>query len=152
MTARTFTATVLQARVNATGIPVPDEVVEALGGGRRAAVVVTVQGYTYRSTFGTMDGRTMLPLSAEHREASGVSGGDEVKVTLDVDTAPREVEVPDDLRAALDADPEASAFFDTLPPSGRKVFTLSVTSAKTPETRERRVATAVTKLHDHQRR
>ncbi|MFY0407869.1 YdeI/OmpD-associated family protein [Solicola sp. PLA-1-18] len=152
MSAQSFTATVLVAGKSATGIPVPDDVVEALGAGRRAAVVVTVQGYTYRTTFGTMDGRTMLSLSAEHRAASGISGGDEVEVRLEVDTAPREVEVPDDLRAALDADPQAAAFFASLTPSGQKVFTVSVTSAKKPETRQKRVETAVAKLHDHQKR
>ncbi len=101
-----FHARILQSGPNTTGIEVPDEVVEAVGSGRRPAVRVTVNGYTYRSTVAVMGGRSMVSLSAEHRSRAGVAGGDEVDVDLALDTAPREVTVPPDLAAALDAEQE----------------------------------------------
>ncbi|GAB3591130.1 hypothetical protein GCM10027446_08080 [Angustibacter peucedani] len=132
----------------ATGIPLPDAEVEALGGGRKPAVTVTVNGYSYRTTVASRDGVYLVPLSAENRSAAGVAAGDEVEVSLALDTAPRELEVPDDLQAALDAEPAARAFFDGLSYSKRQWFVLSVTGAKTAETRERRVTKALELLRD----
>ena len=94
----TFKTTVLQVQdMNATGIVVPQAVVEKLGTAKRPKVRVTLNGYTYRSTVAVMGGQFMLPLAAEHRVKAGVAGGDKVTVTLELDTAPREVEVPKDL-------------------------------------------------------
>jgi hypothetical protein len=90
-----FRTTILQSGKTATGIEVPDEVMEALGSGKRPAVTVTVNGYSYRSTVATVGGRSMVGLSAEHRAGAGVAGGDEVEVDVELDTAPREVAVPD---------------------------------------------------------
>src|SRR4029450_8602831 len=98
-----FRTTILQSGKTATGIEVPDEVMEALGSGKRPAVTVTVNGYSYRRTGAAVAGRSMVGLSAEHRAGAGVAGGDEVEVDLELDTAPREVAVPDELAAALDA-------------------------------------------------
>ncbi|QXC61403.1 YdeI/OmpD-associated family protein [Aquihabitans sp. G128] len=138
-----FRTTIELGGKTATGIPVPDDVVAALGGGKRAAVSVTVNGFTYTSTLGVMGGRSLVPLSAERRTAAGVAAGDEVEVDLVLDAAPREIEVPPDLAAALDADPAVRAAFDGLAPSRRKEWVRSVTEAKQPETRERRIAKAV---------
>jgi hypothetical protein len=134
---------------NATGIHVPVEAVEALGGGRRPAVVATVNGYTYRSTvMGYDPADPLLPFTSEHRAASGLVAGDEIDVELELDTAPREVAVPADLAAALDADPVAKAFFDGLSFSNKRVHTLSVEGAKTPETRARRVEKSIALLRE----
>lgn len=130
----------------ATGIPVPDAVMAALAAGKRPAVRVTVNGYTYRSTVGTVDGRPMIGLSAEHRAGAGVAGGDGVEVELELDTAPREVNVPDDFAAALDAEPAARDTFDGLSYSNRSYHVLSLEGAKTEETRQRRIAKAVEAL------
>ena len=141
-----FTTTVLQARVNATGLPVPPEVIEALGSGGRPAVVVTIDGgYTYRSTVGVMGGQALVPLSAEHRTASGIVAGQTVTVSLEVDTLPRTVDVPDDLDQALTA-AGVRAAFDTLSASRQRALVDPVTQAKAPETRARRVAKAVESL------
>ncbi len=142
----TFRATVEQSGKTATGIEVPAEVVAALDAGKRPAVTVTIGNYTYRSTLGAMGGRSMIPLSAEHRSAAGVAAGDEVEVTLEVDTAPREVEVPADLATALDAVPAARAAFDALSYSAKRRIVLPVGDAKTAETRARRIAKAVSDL------
>ncbi|NJP93700.1 DUF1905 domain-containing protein [Nonomuraea sp. FMUSA5-5] len=130
----------------ATGFEIPAETVEALGGGRRPAVNVTINDHTYRSTVATMDGRFMVPLSAENRQGSGVAAGDEVEVEVTLDTAPREVTVPGDLAAALDAAPEAKRFFESLSYSRKRWHVLNVEGAKKPETRRRRVADTVARL------
>lgn len=128
-----------------TGIPVPPEVLEALGGGKRPAVVVVVNGYRYTSTVGAMGGQALIPFSSERRTDSGIAGGDELEVSLQLDAAPREAPVPDDLAAAL-AEAGVRPAFDALAPSRRKAHVVSVESAKAPETRARRVAAAVDSL------
>jgi hypothetical protein len=138
-----FRTTILQGGKTATGIQVPDEVVEALGAGRRPAVRVTINGFTYRSTVAVVGGRYMVGVSAENRAGAGVAGGDEVDVDMELDTAPREVAVPADLAAALDAEPAARRTFDGLSYSNRSWHVLQVTGAKTEETRQRRIAKSV---------
>lgn len=128
---------------SATGFAVPDEVVDVLGGGKHPKVVVTVNGYAYRTSISRMGGRYLVPVSAERRAAAGVRAGDRLDVTLALDTAPREVEVPDDLGAALAAEPAAEAFFHTLSPSAKSWHVLQVTGAKKPETRANRVRRSV---------
>ena len=141
-----FRTTIVQSGKNTTGIQVPDEVVEALGSGKRPAVTVTVNGYSYRSTVASMGGVFMVSLSAEHRAGAGVGGGDEVEVDLELDSAPREVTVPPELVAALDAEPAARATFDGLSYSNKSWHILQVTGAKTEETRQRRIARSVEAL------
>ena len=143
-----FRSTVELGGRTATGIPVPDEVVEALGGGRRPAVRVTIGGHTYRSSVAARGGRFLLPLSAENRQGAGVAAGDEVEVELELDTQPREVTVPADLAVALDDDPEARRVFDGLPYSHRLRWVLSVEDAKTEQTRQRRIAKTVAGLRE----
>lgn len=144
----TFTTTIQKAEgLNATGIRVPPEVIAALGTGKKPKVKVTLKGYTYRSTVAAYSGDVyMLPLNQEHRAAAGVEAGDEVEVTLELDTEPRTVEVPDDLAAALAAKPGALAAFEALSYTMRKENVRQVESAKAQETRERRIAGIVAKL------
>lgn len=130
----------------ATGIEVPADVVEALGSGKRPAVTVTVNGHTYRSTVASMGGRFLLPLSAENRSAAGVQAGDEVDVDVELDTAPREVEVPADLQAALDGDAEARAAWERLSYSHKRQHVLAIEGAKAAETRQRRIDKALAML------
>jgi hypothetical protein len=141
----TFT-TVVKADGNNTGLEIPPEVIAALGSSRKPPVVVTIAGYTYRNTVAVMGGVFMLSLSKANREAAGVKAGDEVEVTLALDTEPRTVAVPDDLAAALAQKPGATAAFDALAPSRRKEFVRQVEDAKTAETRNRRIAGIVAKL------
>ena len=130
-------------QVNATGIPVPAEVIAALNSGKRPKVKVTLNDYVYRTTVAPYGDVYMLPLSAEHRNAAGVQAGEQVDVTLELDTEPRVVEVPDDLAAALAAVPGARDAFDRLAYSHRKEHVRSVIEAKQPATRERRIAAVV---------
>lgn len=133
-----FKTTILQTGNN-TGIEVPPEVVEGLGGGKKPAVTVTIGSFSYRSSIAVMGGKFLIPLSAERRAESGIKGGDAVEVELALDTTPREVIVPDDLAVALAGDAAAAAFFETLSYSNKLRHVLSVTDAKTPETRQRRI-------------
>lgn len=132
----------------ATGIQVPPEVVANLGTGRRPSVRVTINGYTYPSTVATMGGAFMLPVSAEVRAGAGVAAGDAVDVDIELDTEPREVSVPPDLGDALDHDADARRFFDGLSYSNKRRVVLSVEEAKTTETRQKRIAKAVTTLRE----
>ena len=131
---------------NNTGIPVPPEVVEALGGGKRPAVNVRINGFDYRTSVGSMGGRFLVPVSAERRAAAGVKAGDTIEVELTLDTAPRELSVPADLAEALAADPAAQAAFDKLSYSARQRHVLAVEGAKTAETRARRIGKVVDEL------
>ncbi|MDX6281518.1 MAG: hypothetical protein QOH03_2589 [Kribbellaceae bacterium] len=139
-----FTTTI--AGTTVTGIEVPAEVIEALGKGKKPPVVITLNGYTYRNTVAVMGGRYMVALSVKHREAAGVAGGVEVEVEIVLDDQPREVEVPEDFAAALDAEPKALAFFDGLSYSQRSWFVLGIEEAKKPETRATRITKAVERL------
>lgn len=142
-----FHTTVQLNGKTATGIPVPEEVVQGLGGAKRPAVVVTLNAsYTYRSTVSNMNGSYMLPLSAEHRDGSGVEGGDEVDVELQLDTKPREITVPRQLADRLETEPEAKTFFDTLSYSKKQRLILPIHDAKTEPTRNRNIEKAMEKL------
>ncbi len=141
-----FRATIELAGKTATGIQVPEDVVTALGSGKRPAVTVTLGSYSYRSTVAPMSGAYYIPLAAEHREAAGLSAGEEVEVELTLDTAPREVTVPDDLAAALDGNPAAKAFFEGLSYSNKRRIVLNIEGTKVEATRQRRVEKAVADL------
>ena len=138
-----FRTAILQSGKTATGIVIPDDVVEALGAGKKPAVSVTLNGYTYRSSIATVDGRFMVGVSADVRAAAGVKGGDELEVTIDLDTAPRVVDVPLDLETALSREPGAKRFYDGLSYTLRKLHADAISTAKTPDTRERRLAKVV---------
>jgi antitoxin component of MazEF toxin-antitoxin module len=137
--------TIIKQFGNNTGIEVPEPIVAKLNAGQRPLVRVTVNGYKYRSSIAKMDGKFMISLSAANREAAGVQGGDDVEVTVALDTEVRTVEIPDDLRAALTAANELDAF-DNSAPSMKKEYVRQVEEAKKPETRERRIAKIVEKL------
>lgn len=141
-----FRTTILQSGKTATGIQVPDEVVDALGAGRRPPVTITINGYTYRSTVAVMGDAYMVGVSAENRAAAGVAGGDEVDVEIALDQAPRTISVPPELQAALDGEPAAQRTFESLSNSNKSWHTLQVTGAKTEETRQRRIAKSIAAL------
>lgn len=119
----------------ATGIPVPPEVVEALGGGKRIKAVVTIGDHSYRNSVVSWGEGFMLSFGAEHRAATGLEAGD-----------PRTVELDDDFAAALAANASAQEFFDGLSYSQKRWFTLGLAEAKQPETRARRIEKYVAML------
>jgi Bacteriocin-protection, YdeI or OmpD-Associated/Domain of unknown function (DUF1905) len=143
-----FRTTIKQSGKTATGIEIPEAVMNSLASGRRPPVRVTIGGYTYRSTVATVDGKPMVGLSAEHRAGAGVEGGQEVEVDIALDTEKREVILPPELAAALDAEPRARATFEALSPSNKSWHVIQVTGAKTDETRERRIARSIEALRE----
>ena len=143
----TYTTTITQEEgLNATGIPVPAEVVAAFGQGKRPKVVVHIGGHSYRSTVAAYGDVYMLPLSQERRAAAGVEAGQTVEITLELDTQPRTVDVPDHLAAALAEQPGLRAAFDALSYSARKEHVRQVETAKAAETRQRRIDKIVSGL------
>lgn len=143
-----FGTTVELGGTTATGFEVPAEIVAGLGTSKKPAVTVTINGTTYRTTVATMDGRFMVPLSAERRTAAGVAAGDAIDVDIELDTAPREVDVPADFAAALAAEPAAQTFFDGISYSNKRWHVLSIDGAKTAETRQRRIDKSITMLRE----
>ena len=143
-----FRTTLLQSDKTAVGMEVPPAIVDALGAGKRPKVLVTVRGYTYRSSVAVMGGAYMIGVSAENRVGAGVQGGDEVDVELELDTAPREVAVPADFAAALVAEPVAQRTFDALSYSNKSWHTYQIEGAKTDETRQRRIAKSIAALRE----
>ena len=141
-----FQTTVLAAGKTATGIEVPANVIEGFGSSKKPAVKVTINGYGYRSTVAVMAGKFMLPVSAEHRVGAKIAAGDEVNVTLELDIAPRVLEVPQDFWDALEVDAAAKTFFEGLSYSNKRRFVLSIDQAKSAETRARRIAKSVEAL------
>lgn len=143
-----FRTTIKTAGKTATGIEVPERVVQALGSSRRPAVRVTINDYTYRSTVATMGGKFMVAVSADTREKAGVAGGDKVEVVIEPDTEPRTVKVPKDFAAALKRDRKAKDEFDSLSYSHKRRHVEPIEAAKKPETRQRRIEKAVLMLHE----
>lgn len=145
MTKATYTTTVI-GEGNTTGLEVPPEIIAQLGTSKKPAVVVTVNGFTYRNTVAMRGEKYLISLSKERREAAGVKAGDKVEITLELDTAPREVIVPPDFQEALDQDTEAKRFFESLSYSNKSRHVLSIEGTKNPETRQRRIEKAIESL------
>jgi hypothetical protein len=123
-----------------TGFQIPDELVTALGGGGRPKVVVRVGEFEFRSSIAKMGGSYWLGVSAERRTAGGLDGGQVYDLDITLDDTPRTVEVPEDLAAALGAEPAAKTFWDGMSFSNQRWHVEQLTSAKTADTRSRRLA------------
>ncbi|WP_201761023.1 MULTISPECIES: DUF1905 domain-containing protein [unclassified Nonomuraea] len=94
-------------------LEVPPEVAEALGGGARPPVTITVNGHPWKSRVAILRGRHLLGLSNANRQAAGVAIGEEIGVELELDTELRIV-VPAEFARALNDDPAARTACDRL--------------------------------------
>jgi Bacteriocin-protection, YdeI or OmpD-Associated/Domain of unknown function (DUF1905) len=141
-----FHATVRLDGKTATGIEVPADVLDGLGGGKRPKIVVTINGFSYPSSVGSMGGRSLIPVNAEVRAKAGIVAGDEIDVEVVPDAEPRTVVVPEDLAAALGAEPAARAAFERLSYSNQRRHVQAVEQAKTAETRQRRIGKVLSEL------
>ncbi len=130
---------------NNTGIEVPPANIAELGSSKKPPVKVTVAGYTYQSTVAVRGSTFLISLSKAHREAAGLSAGDQVEVTLVLDDGPRSVDVPPALADAL-KEAGLSDTFEAQSYSKRKEFCRQVADAKAEDTRARRVATVIDSL------
>lgn len=124
---------------NNTGIEVSEPILEKLGGGKKPLIVVTLNGYSYRSAVGKMGDKFMISLSAENRKSAGVNGGDVVEINIELDTQPRTVEIPVDLLKALNKNKTAKMNFEKLSPSRKKAVVISINEARTEETKMKRI-------------
>ncbi|GAB3661502.1 hypothetical protein GCM10027589_23820 [Actinocorallia lasiicapitis] len=142
-----FTAVVQLSGKSATGVVVPAEVVEALGGGKRPKVKVTVNGgHTFRSSVAPMGGVYMIGINAGVRQETGVAGGDTIDLALELDTDVREVALHPEFVVALDSAPEAKAFFERLSYSNKRAHAEPIVAAKSAETRQRRIRKSIETL------
>ena len=137
----TFTTT-LDAQPGPIGITVPEEAMAQLGPAKRYPVVVTIDGYTYRNSVSWYKGAFRIAFSSEHEKASGTTRGDDITVTLELDDAPRVVEIPDELREALAAAGVLEKF-TTFSYSKQRTFVDPWTAAKSDATREKNLAKMV---------
>jgi len=137
-----FSAELERAGKTSARLRVPLDLKE-LYGRARPPLRVTIRGHTWRTTPGVYGGVAYIGLNRDVRNAAGVDAGDRVQVTIQLDTQPRTVGLPDDLRAALDGDPVAHAAFDKLSFTHRREYVEWVEDAKRPETRTRRIAATV---------
>ena len=145
--------TQFQARGPAAAVVLDDDQVAEVGEGpKRFPVVATVNGYTWRTSVARMKGEFLVGLSREVRQGAGVKAGDEVEVTVELDVAPREVDVPAALAEALAADPDASASFERMAFTHRKEYARWVAEAKREETQQRRVQQALEMIRAGQTR
>ena len=126
---------------NNVGIEVPQSAIDELGAGKKPPVSVVINDdYSYRSTVAVMGGKYLISFSSAHRAASGYSGGDDVEITLELDTEPRELVIPSALQEAFDANPDAAAAFAKLSNSKQRAEAGLIDAAKTDETRDKRLA------------
>jgi len=131
---------------NNTGIEISEDLLEKLNGGKKPLVVVTLNKYSYRSAVGKMGERFMISLSSENRKNAGVKGGDSLEVQIELDTAPRTVDVPDELQTALNKNKTIKDAFEKLAPSKKKAMVMSVIDAKAEETRKKRIEKIISTL------
>ena len=126
--------------------------VEQVFGKKRVKILATIDGEPYRGTLVRMGTPChMLLILKEIRQKIGKSFGEEVEVTLEEDTAPREVKLPPDLLDALEASPEAKAFFLQLSYTHQKEYAQWIEEAKQEATRQRRLEKTVQMLLEGRR-
>jgi hypothetical protein len=145
MSAKTFTVELERVEKTATMFRVPFDLGDAFGRAR-APVKVTSRGHTWRTTPGVHGGVGHIVVNRAVKAATGVDAGDRVRVRMELDTEPRKVAVPADLRAALNDDPAVVSAFDTLSFTHRREYVEWVEEAKRPETRARRIAATVERV------
>jgi hypothetical protein len=134
----------LQPRGPAAAFVLTEEQAQKVGdGAKRFPAATTINGHRLRTTVTRMRGEFLFGLSRAAREAASLEIGETVTFTLELDEAPREVELPPALEAALSADPEARRAFDALAFTHRKEYARWIAEAKREETRERRVVQAI---------
>ncbi len=127
--------------MEATGITIPFDVEEVFGA-KRVPVKATVNSAVYTGSIVRMGGQYMLGIPKAFREEAGISAGDKIKVTIEVDDTPRTVELPKDLAAAIEK-AGLGAAWKKLSYTHRKEHARAIEEAKRPETRAKRIEKAI---------
>jgi uncharacterized protein YdeI (YjbR/CyaY-like superfamily) len=131
---------------NATAVEVPDAVMKALGPDARPPVSITINGHSWRSRIAAMGELKLIGISAANREAAAVAEGETVEVDVSLDDAPRTVDLPDDMAAALKHGAGALAAFERLPFGLKQKHVRDIEASSTPQVRERRIGKLVATL------
>ena len=143
---QTFTATILNAGGGGAYVEVPFNV-EAVFGSKKPKVKATFEGVPYRGILTRMGTEHhLLIILKEIREKIGKTFGDEVNITVELDTEPRVIEVPAELKKAFKTEKEAKAFFDKLSYTHQREYVMWINEAKREETRQNRIVKAVEML------
>ena len=149
VTRQSFRTELIKGDGDTAGFVIPDKMVEAFGHGKKPKVTVTLNGgFSYPNTVAVMGGKFMIGVSKERRKLAGVTPGETIEVTLELDIAPRVMEVPPDLQKALDKDKAAKAYFATLSYSNQRRHIDNINGAKADETRARRIEKSVALFHE----
>lgn len=130
-----FKTTIFTGGGNTAGFWIPEEIVESFGKGKRFPVIVTINGYSYRNTVASYEGKYAIGVSVENREKANVKVGDEVEINIEYDNQPREVEVPEDMQIELNKNQKAKEIFEKLAYSHKKEYVRWISEAKKEETR-----------------
>ena len=134
----------LERRGPAAAVVLDEGQVELVGeGAKRFPVVATVNGYTWRTSVSRMGGEFLLGLNREVRDGAKVEAGEDVDVTVELDRAPRVVEIPEALALALADAPDVAAAFEAMAFTHRKEYARWIAEAKQEQTRQRRVQQAL---------
>ena len=149
---RTFTATIQNAGGGGAFVEIPFDV-EAAFGSKRPKVKAMIEGVPYRGTLVRMGSEChMLIVLKGIREQIGKDFGDEVKVTIQPDDEPRVIELPVELKKALETEQEAKSFFEKLALSHQREYVIWINGAKKEKTRARRVAQTIEILKKDKKR
>ncbi len=137
----------LESRGPAGAFVLTDEQVAWLADGAKTFPVrVSLNGQVLALRLARMGGENLIGLNRGVREQIGVEIGDTVQVEIAADTTPRTVDVPEDLAAALAADPDDAAAFEKLAYSHRQEYVRWITEAKREQTRLDRIATTIERV------
>jgi Bacteriocin-protection, YdeI or OmpD-Associated/Domain of unknown function (DUF1905) len=131
----------------ATFMEVPLDIPALFDGTKKPPVRVKIKDHVYRSTIAVYGGRYYLPINRDVKSATGVAAGDEITVEIERDAAKRVVDLPSDLERALKSDNAAGASFESMSYSHQKEYVDWIEEAKRAETRDRRIAKTVERLH-----
>lgn len=145
----TFTATIQNASGASGGgafVEVPLDVEKAFGA-KKPKVKATFEGVPYRGILSRMgtDYHILIILKSI-REQIGKSFGDKVKITVELDTEPRVIEIPKDLMKELKKNKDAKVFFDKLAYTHRREYVMWINEAKRAETRQNRIVKTIEML------
>jgi Bacteriocin-protection, YdeI or OmpD-Associated/Domain of unknown function (DUF1905) len=121
--------------------------VEKTFGKKRVKVKTSIDGEPYRGSLVRMGGpQHMLIILKDIREKVGKNVGDEVSIELEEDLEQRQVELPADFKQALEANPNALAFFNHLSYTHQREYVQWINEAKRQETRQQRIQRTIEML------
>lgn len=141
-----FTSQLTIVEADNAGIPVPEEVVQALAGGNHPKVVLTLNGFTYRSSIAKMGDSFWIPVSKARRTEGNLQVDVPYEIEIELDTAPREVDVPEELTAHFATNPASKQSWVAMSYSNQLRLVTPILNAKKPETRQRNVDKVIAQL------